>query len=91
MEKLYKATARALGGKPNGTGLTSVFLDSQLIKQLVMLCGLAFTLGALTLGYKGLPARIGAVEKKVERIEVIAGSIDERLSRIENCLLNGRK
>lgn len=97
MEKIYKATMRALGGKPNGTGVTSCVEDAAHVKQLFMLLGLAFSLGALTFGFKGLPNRVKAVEEKIQTIQgevaetkTISKSIDARLGRIEDALLNPR-
>jgi len=90
MDKIYRATMRALGARPNGTGVTSCVDDAALVKQLLMLVSLAFTLGALAVGYQGLPARVEVVEKKIITVETIALSIDARLARIETELIRRR-
>jgi len=87
MEKVSKAIMRAFGAKPNGSDKTSCVNDWQHVKQLFLLLGIAFTAGAMSFGYQGLPERVKAVEAKVVRIEAISQSIDDRLARIENALI----
>lgn len=95
MEKIYKATLKALGAKPNGTPQTSCVNDAQMFKQLVSLIVIAFTFGAVTFGFKGLPERMKCIETEliILKQEVVATkninvSIDGRLARIENALIN---
>lgn len=91
MEKIYKATMRALGARPNGSDASSCVDNAALVKQLLMLLSLAFSLGALTFGYKGLPQRVGSVEQRVIKIEAnmaVLESVDRRLERIESVLMS---
>jgi hypothetical protein len=90
MKKIYKLAMKAMGGKPNGTPETSCVNDASHIKQILMLLGLAFSAGAFSIGFKGLPTRVLAVEEKVIKIESISQSIDDRLARIETALIRRR-
>jgi hypothetical protein len=90
MEKIYKATMRAFGAKPNGSDKTSCVNDAQHVKQILMLLGVAFTAGAVTFGYKGMPIKVRIIEDKVLVIEQklsVLDKIDYRLERIENRLM----
>ena len=90
MEKIYKATMRAFGAKPNGSDKTSCVNDAQHVKQILLLVSTAFAVGAVTFGYKGLPEKMRRVEDKIIVIEQkldVMKSIDERLGRIENRLM----
>jgi len=94
MEKIYKATMRAFGAKPNGSDKTSCVNDAQHVKQIIALVTMAFTIGAITFGYKGLPEKVRCLEDKILVIEMdvrstrdISKSIDTRLERIENALI----
>lgn len=88
MEKIYKKTIRAFGGEPNGSGNTSIFNNKILIRQIIILTGLAFTCGTMAVGYQNLPSRVKNIETDVLEIKVVYKSIDSRLGRIEDALLN---
>ena len=75
MEKIYKATMRAFGAKPNGSDKTSCVNDAQHVKQILALVTMAFTFGAITFGYKGLPDKVRCLEDK---IVVIPEGVEER-------------
>lgn len=90
MEKIYKATMRAFGAKPNGSDKTSCVNDAQHVKQIILLVTTAFAVGAVTFGYKGLPEKVRCVEDKVIVIEQklnVLDKIDNRLERIESRLM----
>ena len=90
MDKIFKATMRALGAKDNGTPKTSCVNDAQHVKQILLLVSTAFAVGAVTFGYKGLPDKVRAVEDKVIVIEQklnVLDKIDHRLERIESRLM----
>ena len=98
MDKVYKATLRALGARDNGTDRTSCVDNAAHVKQILMLLGLSFSIGALSFGFRGLPDRVEKVEESVSTVksEVLetktyVKSINERLGRIEDVLMDNRR
>lgn len=90
MGRVYKAILKSMGARENGTPKTSCVDDALHVKQILALVSLAFTIGALSFGFRGLPQRVKTVEEKVVRIEAISQSIDDRLARIEDALIRKR-
>lgn len=88
----------AFGIKPNGSPTTFQGQYRDMIKMMVVIASVAYTLGITTMSFRDLPGKVKAVEQDVAavktsmaRFTVTVESIDGRLARIENCLLNGGK
>lgn len=75
------------GIRQNGSPVTFQGKYGDLIKLVLVVASVSYTLGGATIGLRTAPQRIEKLEREMISVTTVLASIDNRLARIETCLI----